>query len=81
MTDRGPRSALVITASDGAAAGVREDTSGGVVEGRLAAPLHELRIAARLEPSFWAWLDRALVRSGDVALGSTPEQWSATQPD
>ena len=30
------------------------------LEGRLAAPLHELRIAAVLEPSFWAWLDQAL---------------------
>ena len=37
MTDPQVRSALVITASDGAAAGVREDTSGAGVGERLAA--------------------------------------------
>ena len=36
MTDPRPRSALVITASDGAAAGVREDASGERVADRLA---------------------------------------------
>lgn len=36
MTDRSVRSALVITASDGAAAGVREDASGVRVADRLA---------------------------------------------
>ena len=36
MTDRPPRSALVITASDGVAAGVREDESGTHVARRLA---------------------------------------------
>ena len=35
MTVCPPRTALVITASDGAAAGVREDTSGAKVEARL----------------------------------------------
>lgn len=35
MTDRATRSALVITASDGAAAGVREDESGARVAERL----------------------------------------------
>ena len=37
MTDAPRRSALVITASDGAAAGVREDTSGARVQARLEA--------------------------------------------
>lgn len=37
MTDAPARSALVITASDGAAAGVREDASGALVGERLAA--------------------------------------------
>ena len=37
MTGRAARSALVITASDGAAAGAREDTSGARVEARLVA--------------------------------------------
>ena len=37
MEDRPGRSALVITASDGAAAGVREDTSGAQVAARLEA--------------------------------------------
>ena len=36
MTDRPPRSALVITASDGVTAGVREDESGTQVARRLA---------------------------------------------
>lgn len=36
MTEGAVRSALVITASDGAAAGVREDVSGARVAGRLA---------------------------------------------
>ena len=36
MTERGVRSALVITASDGAATGAREDTSGAGVADRLA---------------------------------------------
>ncbi len=36
MTDRAVRSALVITASDGAAAGVREDASGARIADRLA---------------------------------------------
>lgn len=37
MTDRPKRSALVVTASDGAAAGVREDASGAGVAARLGA--------------------------------------------
>ena len=37
MQERPGRSALVITASDGAAAGVREDTSGAQVGARLEA--------------------------------------------
>ena len=37
MTDAPRRSALVITASDGTAAGVREDTSGARVQARLEA--------------------------------------------
>ncbi len=37
MTDRAPRTALVITASDGVAAGVREDASGARVADRLGA--------------------------------------------
>jgi molybdopterin adenylyltransferase len=35
VTDRPPRSALVITASDGVTAGVREDDSGALVAARL----------------------------------------------
>jgi len=30
------------------------------IEGRIAAPLYELRIEAVLEPAFWSFLDRAL---------------------
>jgi tetraacyldisaccharide 4'-kinase len=30
------------------------------LEGRIAEPLHELRIEAIVEPAFWPWLDRAL---------------------
>ncbi len=36
MTDRPDRTALVLTASDGAAAGAREDASGDALESRLA---------------------------------------------
>ena len=59
MTDRTPRSALVITASDGAAAGVREDTSGARVEERLEAL--GFRVDRRLLPDEQWAIEEALV--------------------
>ena len=59
MTDRAPRSALVITASDGASAGVREDTSGARVEGRLATL--GFRVDRRLLPDEQWAIEEALV--------------------
>ena len=59
MTDRAPRSVLVSTASDGAAAGVREDTSGGVIEGRLAGL--GFRVDRRLLPDEQWAIEEALV--------------------
>lgn len=53
------RSALVITASDGAAAGVREDTSGAMVGERLAAL--GFQVERRLVPDDQAAIEDALV--------------------
>ena len=58
MTERPNRSALVLTASDGAAAGVREDESGA----RIAARLEALgfRAERRVVPDDRAAIERAL---------------------
>ena len=63
MTDRGQRSALVITASDGAAAGVRQDTSGARVEERLVAL--GFRVDRRLLPDEQWAIEEALVEGAD----------------
>ena len=59
MTDAPRRSALVITASDGAAAGVREDTSGARVQARLEAL--GFVVERRLVPDDAAAIQAALV--------------------
>ena len=59
MTDAPRRSALVITASDGAAAGVREDTSGARVQARLEAL--GFVVERRLVPDDGAAIEAALV--------------------
>ena len=63
MTDRAQRSALVITASDGAAAGVREDTSGARVEDRLTAL--GFSVDRRLLPDEQWEIEAALVEGTD----------------
>ncbi len=63
MTDRAARSALVITASDGASAGVRQDTSGAQVQARLEGL--GFRVERRLLPDE-AWeIEAALVEGSD----------------
>src|SRR5512134_1844098 len=59
MTDRTHRTALVITASDGAAAGVREDASGSGVAERLMALGFE--VERQVVPDDQAAIERALV--------------------
>ena len=59
MAEAPVRSALVITASDGAAAGVREDTSGARVGERLAAL--GFQVERRLVPDDQAAIEDALV--------------------
>ncbi|MGZ8438756.1 MAG: MogA/MoaB family molybdenum cofactor biosynthesis protein [Candidatus Limnocylindrales bacterium] len=59
MSDPGRRSALVITASDGAAAGVRDDLSGVRVGERLEA-LH-FTVDRRVVPDDKAAIERALI--------------------
>ena len=58
MTDRPSRSALVITASDGAAAGVREDASGARVGERL--ERLGFAVERRVVPDDRAAIERAL---------------------
>ena len=59
MTDRTRRTALVITASDGAAAGVREDASGSGLAERLMALGFE--VERQVVPDDQAAIERALV--------------------
>ena len=66
MTDRPERSALVITASDGAAAGVREDASGA-------------RVAARLEALGFA-VERQLVSDDRTAIERALSDGAARHP-
>jgi molybdopterin adenylyltransferase len=63
VTDRAPRTALVITASDGAAAGVREDTSGARVEERL--KTLGFLVERRLVPDEQWEIEAALVDGAD----------------
>ena len=67
MAEAPVRSALVITASDGAAAGVREDTSGARVGERLEAPADRPARAEVGETCAAAGLDAA-VRLGGMGL-------------
>lgn len=74
MIDEHRRSALVITASDGAAAGVREDTSGARVAERLAALgfVVERRVVADDRPAIEAALiDGAARHPLVVSTGGT----------
>jgi len=59
VTDRANRSALVVTASDGAAAGVREDASGVRVAERLEAL--GFTVERRVVPDDQATIERTLV--------------------
>ena len=59
MSERSPRTALVITASDGAAAGVREDASGAQVAARLEALGY--RVKREVIPDDRATIEAALV--------------------
>lgn len=63
MTAGQPRSALVITASDGAAAGVREDTSGAGVAKRLEGLGYE--VERRLVPDDQSTIERALIAGAE----------------
>ena len=63
MTGRARRSALVITASDGAASGVREDTSGAMVEARLTGL--GFRVDRRLLPDEQWAIEAALLEGAD----------------
>jgi molybdopterin adenylyltransferase len=63
VNDRNGRSALVITASDGAAAGAREDTSGARVEERLKAL--GFTVERRLVPDEQWEIEAALVDGAD----------------
>jgi molybdopterin adenylyltransferase len=63
MSDKPARSALVITASDGAAAGVREDTSGARVEERL--KTLGFTVERRLVPDERWEIEAALVDGAD----------------
>ncbi len=63
MNDSDGRSALVITASDGAAAGAREDTSGARVEERLKAL--GFTVERRLVPDEQWEIEAALVDGAD----------------
>ena len=67
MSDAGGRSALVITASDGAAAGVRDDRSGARVAERLAAI--GFAVERRVVPDDRATIEQALIEGArDHAL-------------
>lgn len=64
MTDRSARTALVITASDGAAAGVREDASGARVGERLEALGYA--VDRLVVPDDQAAIERALIAGAVV---------------
>jgi molybdenum cofactor synthesis domain-containing protein len=63
VSETGERSALVITASDGASAGVREDTSGARVEARLTTL--GFTVERRLVPDERWEIEAALVDGAD----------------